>query len=255
VSRGGEALENCVLINFLFGKLCFDKLFVGNLCFDKLFFGNCVLINCVFDKLLFWKFAMTYTSPVICCTAILQSGPYAGICCSYPAKTFSVNDASPVCLAHYRHEIRRNNAVNRGFLRVSFPICKGIKRDGHQCRRHGSTVVNGLNYCKCHIPTSTPAVAVPVPGGSSLEGRGADLEINSNDDVCAICLSSLFSSDQCHHMIQANCGHMFHKECLTRWLENPYGDSCPTCRRRTNISRASPPVRRISMSRMNIDIY
>ena len=46
---------------------------------------------------------------------------------------------------------------------------------------------------------------------------------NINHEACTICLEE---PDEC---IQLKCGHIFHKECINKWL--PKNKTCPNCRK------------------------
>lgn len=45
--------------------------------------------------------------------------------------------------------------------------------------------------------------------------------------VCTVCLSDFVSRDRVRRL--AKCGHVFHMECLDKWIEYE-NDSCPLCR-------------------------
>ena len=45
---------------------------------------------------------------------------------------------------------------------------------------------------------------------------------NINQECCTICL------DKPDKAIQLKCGHVFHKECIHKWL--PKNKTCPNCR-------------------------
>lgn len=56
-------------------------------------------------------------------------------------------------------------------------------------------------------------------------------------DTCAVCLSQLRSCDEVREL--RNCRHVFHRECVDRWLDHdhdhhnhqdPHRKSCPLCR-------------------------
>ncbi|XP_062091236.1 brassinosteroid-responsive RING protein 1-like [Humulus lupulus] len=54
-------------------------------------------------------------------------------------------------------------------------------------------------------------------------------------DTCAVCLSHLSTSDEVREL--RNCRHVFHRECLDRWLDHDqhhhqdsHRKSCPLCR-------------------------
>ena len=51
--------------------------------------------------------------------------------------------------------------------------------------------------------------------------------------VCAICLDSnntLIIKRKKNYKIITPCCHIFHKQCLKKWLETDYKKRCPTCR-------------------------
>jgi hypothetical protein len=179
-------------------------------------------------------------SRIECCSAIMKNG----IRCSYPSKTLNFLTGAPICLFHNRINIIRANP-RRVQNYVGFPLCSAVTKRGTPCKRAGSLVVNGVNYCKSsgHCPIG---LVQNVPNICPLVGRGVEHEINVTDD-CPICFTNLGTND----MIKTNCDHVFHKECLNKWLE--VNDSCPVCRRRSNVSRTTPS-RSLTHS-VNIDIY
>ena len=48
--------------------------------------------------------------------------------------------------------------------------------------------------------------------------------VDNTEDDCSICLESKLSGD----IIELECTHTFHKECINKWLTN--NESCPYCR-------------------------
>jgi RING-H2 zinc finger protein RHA1 len=53
------------------------------------------------------------------------------------------------------------------------------------------------------------------------------------EDTCAICLNKLKMEDEVRELM--NCDHVFHKECIEKWLEHGYenenhNQTCPLCR-------------------------
>lgn len=66
-----------------------------------------------------------------------------------------------------------------------------------------------------------------IEGESSMlqlvEKREVDEEIGKND--CVICLENLGMERE---LLCTPCSHMFHGDCIKKWLEN--GNSCPICR-------------------------
>ncbi|XP_039015352.1 RING-H2 finger protein ATL13-like [Hibiscus syriacus] len=45
--------------------------------------------------------------------------------------------------------------------------------------------------------------------------------------TCAVCLCEIEEDDE---MRELRCGHLFHKDCLDRWLGYSYSSTCPVCR-------------------------
>jgi hypothetical protein len=62
-----------------------------------------------------------------------------------------------------------------------------------------------------------------------------DVETTSNStDQCSICLEEFCNGSQ-SELFYTRCSHIFHKECLTKWVNQCYNRSssysCPLCRR------------------------
>ncbi|KAH0681685.1 hypothetical protein KY285_021937 [Solanum tuberosum] len=47
----------------------------------------------------------------------------------------------------------------------------------------------------------------------------------NNNDVCLVCLDEIGEETQ---VLRLPCSHMFHGDCITKWLENSH--YCPLCR-------------------------
>ena len=63
---------------------------------------------------------------------------------------------------------------------------------------------------------------------SKRRGRGTGI------GECAICLEDISSDEESN--IKCVNRHLFHKECITRWIEmDPQNKSCPTCRGKLNV--------------------
>ncbi|XP_006349597.1 E3 ubiquitin-protein ligase RING1-like [Solanum tuberosum] len=82
------------------------------------------------------------------------------------------------------------------------------------------------HYCDGRILLSSSMDGM-VPASKSsielLEPMEAD-ERNSNDE-CLVCLDELGEETE---VVRLPCSHMFHAECITKWLENSH--YCPLCR-------------------------
>ncbi len=64
-------------------------------------------------------------------------------------------------------------------------------------------------------------------------------------DDCSICWSPLKKSLFFNNLIETKCHHIFHKSCLTPWLESKLEKSCPNCRTAHCLTKAqtsTPPT-------------
>ncbi|KAK4348024.1 hypothetical protein RND71_034363 [Anisodus tanguticus] len=53
-------------------------------------------------------------------------------------------------------------------------------------------------------------------------------EKNNKDDECIVCLEELVKKESDYEILSMPCSHMFHGECITKWLETSH--YCPICR-------------------------
>lgn len=61
-----------------------------------------------------------------------------------------------------------------------------------------------------------------------------------HDDSCAVCLNELRKNSQVWEL--TNCCHVFHKQCLERWLCYDNRLTCPLCRASLLETRPLPPT-------------
>ena len=57
----------------------------------------------------------------------------------------------------------------------------------------------------------------------------------NNDDQCVICYDDIYDTTDvfCKHLYLSKCGHLFHRYCIEKWVNNnlPLGTGyCPICR-------------------------
>ncbi|EXC13620.1 RING-H2 zinc finger protein RHA1a [Morus notabilis] len=52
--------------------------------------------------------------------------------------------------------------------------------------------------------------------------------LRNDNDTCAVCLNRLRTNDEVREL--RNCCHVFHRECLDRWLDHDHHKTCPLCR-------------------------
>ncbi|KAI4344677.1 hypothetical protein L6164_011876 [Bauhinia variegata] len=51
--------------------------------------------------------------------------------------------------------------------------------------------------------------------------------VPETDDTCAVCLNQLKMEDEVREL--TNCYHVFHRECIDRWLDHDHDNHSPTC--------------------------
>ena len=97
--------------------------------------------------------------------------------------------------------------------------------------------------------------------GESVEG-GGEVEAESSEDdsdCCPVCLNPYTAAEI---VIELRCGHVFHEQCISRWLQQE--PSCPQCRSlvapsaadaaRATPSAPSTPHARADPAALRIDI-
>ncbi|KAG5620778.1 hypothetical protein H5410_005996 [Solanum commersonii] len=66
---------------------------------------------------------------------------------------------------------------------------------------------------------------------SSMQSLLKKMEIdakNTKGDECMVCLEELVKKEADNEIVSMPCSHMFHGECITKWLETSH--YCPICR-------------------------
>ncbi|KAI9113684.1 hypothetical protein K1719_014935 [Acacia pycnantha] len=51
--------------------------------------------------------------------------------------------------------------------------------------------------------------------------------VPETQDTCAVCLNQLRMEDEVRELM--NCDHVFHRECIDRWLDHDHDNHNPTC--------------------------
>lgn len=89
-------------------------------------------------------------------------------------------------------------------------------------------------------PTSTPTTSTAVASSqmirdnlvlTTLGDLTERLPENGNWDTCAVCLNGLSKEDEIREL--RNCYHVFHRECIDRWMDGAHDNNhttCPLCR-------------------------
>ena len=138
--------------------------------------------------------------------------------CKYAGKVCV--DGEMFCGYHKRGH--GNEIVKR---QVAFVRCSGVTKKGSRCRRSGTTLDIDCSYCHMHKSKSKA-----IKPDEKLQNQ-----INEDCSICYNPLNNYTSLSQTH------CGHLFHKDCILKWIEKcPTGNTCPLCKRHTHIKRGAP---------------
>mmetsp|Transcript_10152 Transcript_10152/g.31061 ORF Transcript_10152/g.31061 Transcript_10152/m.31061 type:complete len:185 (+) Transcript_10152:135-689(+) len=65
-----------------------------------------------------------------------------------------------------------------------------------------------------------------------------------HEAVCSICLEALKDGPGCANQVPLNCGHLFHFDCICKWLQVARLPTCPCCKDKVIIQGANsrPPL-------------
>ena len=167
---------------------------------------------------------MPDTEYTYCCSARVASGRS---CCRVAKYVYG---HAPVCGIHARQYRQPAVSQSRSNGAVAFPRCTGITKAGHRCKRLGSMYCNDESRCASHKVVHV----------------SSELNTKLQED-CPICFNSLSATSvvgsEENRLAMTHCGHLFHKNCIMTWRNSEYGgNSCPLCRRNTNIHRGRRPV-------------
>lgn len=58
------------------------------------------------------------------------------------------------------------------------------------------------------------------------------VESNPKMEICSICLNNS-TKNEC--VVKLPCGHEFHQNCITTWLEESSSNGCPLCRAKCHL--------------------
>jgi hypothetical protein len=90
-----------------------------------------------------------------------------------------------------------------------------------------------------HVPLDTAQAgewSEPVRVTPSVQQLASAMEhdVDTQDGNCAVCQDTVGSGTRLR-----NCGHVFHRTCITNWFE--MSSRCPVCRDDVRVPRASSP--------------
>jgi len=82
--------------------------------------------------------------------------------------------------------------------------------------------------------------AAPTAGTKSSTANADNVatpdDAGADDEICSVCLSAYDAPDV---LIRLPCNHLFHENCISRWLQQD--GSCPQCRFNVRLSCRAPP--------------
>lgn len=88
------------------------------------------------------------------------------------------------------------------------------------------SIINKINNTYDNFYTSIEALEKSTPLSNLIEFIPVK-NLNDNNDTCMICLENMSCNDEEIYCIK-NCGHSYHKNCITKWLIA--FNNCPLCR-------------------------
>ena len=137
--------------------------------------------------------------------------------------------------------------LNRQIIPLSYNCCAITKSNG-LCKKSGTKILNGKHYCWIHQRKIDNTYKKPERIEKDL------IKIDSKNDECSICYNLL--NDPADIAI-TNCKHVFHFLCLQKWQNVQsvsFGRTCPYCRKRMTILRASNRKKKVIMTNMDVKV-
>ncbi|XP_057718528.1 E3 ubiquitin-protein ligase At1g63170 [Arachis stenosperma] len=104
----------------------------------------------------------------------------------------------------------------------------GVREDMSQNRGATSESINALPTYKFKMKKNKrggDSNSAAVDGGVVAAGTEKERVISGDDAVCCICLAKYENNDELREL---PCSHLFHKECVDRWLK--INALCPLCK-------------------------
>ncbi|GMH27336.1 hypothetical protein Nepgr_029179 [Nepenthes gracilis] len=105
----------------------------------------------------------------------------------------------------------------------------GVPEDQHQPEGASNEFINMLPTYKFTSKKNEngSTLDTEADGGGGIVGAGTEKEraISGEDAVCCICLEGYVDEDELREL---PCSHLFHAECVARWLR--INASCPVCK-------------------------
>lgn len=125
--------------------------------------------------------------------------------------------------------------------------CSAITKHNGLCKRRGTALHHGKNYCWMHHRIVDKSYKKP-------EKVNVDLiKIDSKEDECSICYNFLNDPTK---IVITNCNHVFHLECIQKWqnVQVDFRKTCPNCRTRMTIMRSSNKKKKVLMTNMDVEV-
>ena len=126
--------------------------------------------------------------------------------------------------------------------------CCAITQTKGLCKKSGTKMLNGKHYCWLHQRKFDETYKPPKRVEKDL------IKIDSKNDECSICYNLLNDSAD---IAITNCKHVFHFKCLQTWQNVQsvsFGTTCPYCRKRLTMLRASNRKKKVIMTNMDVEV-
>lgn len=113
-------------------------------------------------------------------------------------------------------------------LTVSLSVTAVTYDDGHE--HHHNVEEQVVERAKREALNSIRMVPATKESIQALkELNDNEISLDTTIEQCSICLEKL-SFEEKMKVVETPCSHVYHKECIVRWLENCH--MCPLCRYR-----------------------
>jgi hypothetical protein len=126
--------------------------------------------------------------------------------------------------------------------------CCAITKSKGLCKKSGTEVLHGKHYCWMHQRRLDKTYKPPKRVEKDL------IKIDSKHDECSICYNLL--NDPADIAI-TNCEHVYHFKCLEKWQNvqsSHFARTCPYCRKRLTMLRASNKKKKVVMTNMDVKV-
>ena len=101
-----------------------------------------------------------------------------------------------------------------------------------------NNIFSGLNVANNNLNEDVKIVLTNEEFNKLGRKKYKDVEKDGNESKCTICLNKIEDDEE---IIQLECGHFFHINCIEKWLKK-CSNKCPNCR--VEVARGVPDFSR-----------